>query len=331
MSDNTKIEWTDATWTPIRARRFELQADGSGKERIGWHCEHVSPGCKGCYAERINMRLGTGREFRPAHLIHATPLGDVRGDVGIFLDETMLLQPLRWKRPREIFVCSMTDAFADFVSDEMLDRLFAVMALAHWHTFQVLTKRSARMLEYFSSPIREVMIGQQVGAIEMARSDSPVSEWSGLPMPHVLLGVSAEDQERFDERAADLALTPAARRFLSLEPLLGPINLSMRTDRMEMAPGIDWVIVGGESGQGARAMSPHWARQLRDQCAAAEIPFHFKQWGEWLPVDQRAAAGLPHVDSLDFDSLPELARALRVGKKAAGRLLDGVEHNGLPR
>ena len=151
MSDGTKIEWTDATWTPIRARAFVLQSDGSGKERIGWHCEHASDGCKNCYAEGMNLRLGTGFDYKPGHLKHTTRHGDPRGDVTIFLDEKMLQVPLRWKKPRKIFVCSMTDLFADFVTDEMIDKVFAVMALCPQHTFQVLTKRSSRMRRYIES------------------------------------------------------------------------------------------------------------------------------------------------------------------------------------
>src|ERR1043166_3823667 len=131
MAANSKIEWTDASWTPIRARNLK-----TGK--IGWHCEHVTSGCEFCYAENMNKRLGTGLSFKPGH----------RKDIQIFLDETMLLAPLRWKKPRMIFVCSMTDAFADFVKDEWLDKMFAVMALCPQHTFQVLTKRPERMREW---------------------------------------------------------------------------------------------------------------------------------------------------------------------------------------
>src|SRR5258708_16196189 len=126
MADRSAIEWTDATWTPIRART----------DNVGWHCEHVSEGCRNCYAEGINRRLGTGLSFKPA----LKP--------ALFLDEKMLLAPLKWKKPRTIFVCSMTDLFADFVRDEWIDRMFAVMALCPQHRFQVLTKRAQRMREY---------------------------------------------------------------------------------------------------------------------------------------------------------------------------------------
>src|ERR1700749_4070382 len=131
MGDKTKIEWTDATWNPIRARN-----KSNGK--MGWFCIHKSAGCAGCYAESMNTRLGTGIDFKPGHL----------KDVEIFVDEKMLTMPLRWKRPRMIFVCSMTDLFADFVPDEFVDQMFAVMALAPQHTFQVLTKRARRQRDY---------------------------------------------------------------------------------------------------------------------------------------------------------------------------------------
>ena len=125
MADKSKIEWTDATWNPIRARN---KATG----KVGWHCEHATTGCQFCYAENFNQRLGTGLPFKPGH----------RDDIKLFLDEQILKQPLRWKRPRKIFVGSMTDVFADFIPDAWLDRMFAVMALSPEHTFQVLTKRA---------------------------------------------------------------------------------------------------------------------------------------------------------------------------------------------
>src|SRR5262245_57000175 len=132
MSDNSAIEWTDATWNPIRARNKT-----TGK--VGWHCEHATTGCEFCYSEGFNKRLGTGLAFKPGH----------RADIELFLDEAMLTLPLRWKKPRKIFVCSMTDLFADFVRDEWIDKMVAVMALAPQHTYQMLTKRAKRMRDYF--------------------------------------------------------------------------------------------------------------------------------------------------------------------------------------
>ena len=134
MGDNTKIEWTDATWNPLRARHKVTKKNG-------WHCEKVSSGCDICYSDKFNRRLGTGLPFKPGH----------RKDIEIFLDEKMLLQPLKWKRPRRIFVCSMTDLFGDFHSDGWIDKMFAVMARCPQHTFQILTKRSKRMRDYITA------------------------------------------------------------------------------------------------------------------------------------------------------------------------------------
>lgn len=367
MADKTKIEWTDATWTPIRARRDELLSDGSTKVRIGWHCEHVSEGCRRCYAESLNRRLGTGRDFKPVHLVHTTRTGDKSGDVEMFLDEKMLLQPLRWSKGRNIFVCSMTDLFADFVPFEIIDKVFAVMAMAGQHTFQCLTKRSARMRLYMArffagyGPIEKQII---------ALGGNPMQALENWPLKHVWLGVSVEDQSTAAERIADLLMTTAAIRYLSMEPLLGPVDLTnipvggghghhefdpiITGNALKRGsssdPHVHWVICGGESGHGARPMHPDWARALRDQCAAAGVPFLFKQWGEWGDPDsiERTGIAAEHVFELHRDDGGALRHewpgpvvngvelrskrpeVLRVGKKAAGRLLDGIEHNGMP-
>ena len=326
MADRTAIQWTDATWTPIRARH---RATG----KIGWHCEHASEGCRFCYAETFNRdRLGTGLAFKPGHL----------PDVEIFLDEKMLLQPLRWKRPRMIFVCSMTDLFGAWVPDAMIDRVFAVMALCPQHVFQLLTKRSARMRAYLAgeNPL-ERLSPEAAGDFE-GKLAAPFRPYGNiyslyldapLPLRNVWLGVSTEDQRAFDDRGADLAITPAAKRFISYEPALGPLNLSFRTDRIEFP--FDWVICGGESGPNARPMHPQWARDIRDQCAAAGVPFHFKQRGAWSwlqdskgewPTDAGSLIRLNADGGRTDDGWP----MQRVGKKSAGRLLDGVEHNGIP-
>lgn len=363
MSANTKIEWTDATWTPIRARRFVPMPDGDpgdfGEERIGWHCEKVSAGCKNCYAEPINRRLGTGLDYKPGHL--------ARGDVSIFLDEKMLLAPLRWKKPRRIFVCSMTDLFADFVTDEMIDRVFAVMALCPQHSFQVLTKRPERMRAWLTAARAHPVALEALDVTLHAMAANPKSQvgkrciiqgdiahlrvW---PLPNVWLGVSVEDQESADTRIPHLLATPAKVRFLSAEPLLGLVDLSSHlwgrpktcwdctkdvdcgcgyeTRSSLGEPALHWVICGGESGPGARPMHPDWARGLRDQCAAAGVAFHFKQWGEWAPSESGEAIGFD-PDIAEHDCAFDVLRAetmRRVGKKSAGRLLDGVEHDGVP-
>lgn len=320
MADRSKIEWTDASWNPVRARALSRLA---GDTRPGWHCEHVSEGCRNCYAESFNKRLGNGLDYKPGHLAGEHPATQ------IYLDEKLLLQPLRWKRPRKIFVGSMTDVFADFVSDEMLDKIFAVAALCPQHTFQFLTKRPARMRLYLNDthspgsgdlPTRLALHLYNLGlrgpcANGCAPEYTPSIVRKMLPLPNVWLGVSCEDQASADARIPDLLSTPAVIRFISAEPLLGPIDLNhietssryegydcdildVLTGRrygeldarlykaLERGTHVDQVIVGGESGPNARPMHADWARSLRDQCANAGVAFFFKQWGEHLPVGQ---------------------------------------------
>ena len=330
MADRSAIEWTDATWTPIRARTR------SGK--IGWHCEHVSEACRNCYAEGINRRLGTGLTFKPGHL--------ARGDISLFLDEAMLNWPLRWRKPRMVFVCSMTDLFADFVRDKWIDRIFAVMALCPQHTFQVLTKRPKRMREYLTQIDRE----PQRETVWRMASAMPLHPWPPFkeirfPLANVWLGVSVEDQATADARIPNLLATPAAVRFISYEPALGPVDFSRwlpiaprgqgweqvkcEAAYGEKRPRIDWIIAGGESGPNARPANPNWFRAVRDQCHAAGVAFRLKQWGEWMPRRDAHEAGIIPAD-VRFPwgrCQPDMAR---VGKKRAGRLLDGKEHNGFP-
>lgn len=299
MGDKSKIEWTDATWTPIRARRKD-----NGK--VGVACVKVSPACKNCYAERFNMRNlpvhGTGLPYTIEAL----------DQVEIFLDWEMLLAPLKWKRPRKIFVCSQTDLFGEFVPDEMIDRVFVVMALCPQHTFQVLTKRAQRMEQYHSqerplSSVADDVASQaehtgrivwdprgnerhnyfgcgKIGDISNRRM------WPGWPLPNVWSGVTAEDQQRADERIPHLLRTPAEKRFVSVEPMLGRVDLapylsginsgwSGRADESPRTEKLDWVIVGGESGAGARPLNEAHVRNLRDQCNVAGVKFFLKQMG----------------------------------------------------
>lgn len=314
----TDIEWSEESWNPIRAR---LRSDPSV---IGWHCEHASPGCEHCYSETRNRsgrcNMGTKLSYKPGH----------RKDIEVFLDEAQLLKPLRWKKGRKVFVCSMTDLFADFVPAAMIDRIFAVMALCPQHTFQVLTKRADRMRVYMDTG-RHVEIQFQtrsLGLTEIKRSErmrSHVHRGTLLPLPNVWLGVSVEDQKRADERIPDLLATRAALRWISAEPLLGPINI---IDAMWARDGfasihatIDLVVCGGESGAKARPMHPAWARNLRDQCAETDTAFFFKQWGEWGPFVPGT-----RIQPVACDG----GVMQRLGKKNTGRLLDGVEHNWLP-
>ncbi|WP_316184686.1 phage Gp37/Gp68 family protein [Bradyrhizobium sp. SZCCHNRI1003] len=366
MADRSKIEWTDASWNPIRARNT-----ATGK--VGWHCERATTGCAGCYAEAFNRRLGTGLPFKPGHLDS--------GDVELFLDERMLLQPLRWTRPRTIFVCSMTDLFGRFVKDEWLDKIFAVTALTPQHDYQIVTKRSDRMRVYLTKDWTYESIYNamgrlgSVGATESHPYRTAFPNGRPWPLPNIWLGVSAERQDEANARIPDLLATPAAVRFVSAEPLLGPIDLtrpvyhgeagiSMRGFLRDAAEPddfryhttkLDWVIVGGESGRNARPMHPDWARSLRDQCQAADAAFFFKQWGEWAPnigaIDGWTIVDDPEISKFahrewedgrwsdefwpmwcDFEdgNYDETQCVSRVGKRVAGRLLDGVEHNAMP-
>lgn len=339
MADGTKIEWTDATVNAVNG------------------CSVVSPGCTNCYAMRL---AGTRLRNHPsrAGLTRPTKAGPVwTGEVR--LSESAMLQPLRWRRPRSIFWNAHGDLFHPAVPDEWIDRQFAVMALTPHHIHQVLTKRPERARRYIRSRICESKRWARLGdaAAPIIGADGYCKagecEW---PLPNVWLGVSVEDQARADERIPALLETPAAVRFLSCEPLLGPVDLSaympavhhhpdnrdrnspamqslIRAARAQLGGGIDWIIVGGESGPGARPMHPDWARSIREQCAAAGVAFFFKQWGEWLPVDSGhpALAG-PRFGAFDHCPVNEPGNAthIRVGKKKAGRLLDGIEHNGAP-
>ena len=266
--DKTKIEWTDATWNPITG------------------CSRVSAGCEHCYAERL---AGTRLKHHPSRegLTRETKHGPVwTGEVR--LNETWLMQPLKWKRPRRIFVVAHGDLFHESVPDNWIGQVMEIMNEARHHTYQVLTKRPDRMASYLASSSLN---------------------W-GRALPHVQWGTSVEDQGTADERIPLLLDTPVAVRWVSAEPLLGPMGLERYlTPRVVGHPGLDWCVVGGESGPGARPMHPQWARDIRDQCVAAGVAFHFKQWGEHVWLRSR------------FD---------RVGKKRAGRMLDGREWNEKP-
>jgi protein gp37 len=256
----TKIEWSDQTWNPVTG------------------CDKVSQGCKNCYAEVMHRRL---RGMFPAK--YSMPF---LSHVQIHPEE--LKRPLQWKKPSRVFVNSMSDLFHDFVPYSFIYQLFAVMDVCHWHTFQILTKRPQRMLEFM--------------------------KYYPKILPNVWLGVSCEDQKTADERIPILLQTSAAFRFVSCEPLLGKIDLNKSTilyadERFKndnkflrdfqrglltfnkqdpyhkQFVGPDWIIAGGESGRNARPMHPDWLRSIRDQCEANNIPFFFKQWGEFMPLE----------------------------------------------
>lgn len=350
MADNTKIEWADATVNAING------------------CTRVSPGCGGpgphggCYAERLAATRLRNHPSRPGLAIMT--INGPRWTGKVHLHEPELLKPLRWQKPRSIFWNAHGDIFHPAVLDEWIDSVFAVCALTPHHTHMILTKRSERMREYMTGGTiaRQSAVWQAMyGYAKTAKAADVLDSWYGGPQPHqwplpnVWLGVSVEDQTRADERIPDLLATPAAKRFLSCEPLLEAVSLAewiepagLDTTLGLSNPGLDWVIVGGESGPRARPMHPDWPRAIRDQCANAGVPFFFKQWGEWEVAldrerddpDCRADYSNNYVDHGKSKWL-NLAGGCgfhgerfhvmrRVGKKDAGRLLDGVEHNGFP-
>lgn len=284
MSDKTRIEWADATWNPVTG------------------CTKVSDGCKHCYAERDWARLSANPKTRYYG----------RSFTNVQCHYDLLEQPLRWSKPRRIFVNSMSDLFHPDVPDSFIRQIFGVMATEAHHTFQVLTKRPKRMCEL----------------LRQWRADDVFMHHDGMAPSNVWLGVSVEDQATAEERVYQLLDTPAFTRWISAEPLLGPVDLSrwlelggLNTDRGLSNPGIDWVVAGGESGPKARPMHPDWVRSLRDQCAAADVPFLFKQWGEFAPNWYNDDGG----QKIDGSEWMDLMR-----KKLAGRTLDGVIHDDYP-
>lgn len=279
MGEKTSIEWTDSSWNPIRARNKETGA-------VGWHCSHPSPGCENCYAENLNLRLGTRLPFKPGHLKH----------IEMFLDAKLLAAPLHWKRPRMVFVCSMTDIFGEFVDTAWIDLMFAVMALSPQHTFQVLTKRADRMRFYFNDPGTAVRVDAAMNKIAPAHwHDRELDDHGGWPLKNVWAGVSAEDQKRAEERIPTLNNTNAAKRFVSIEPQIGRIDLCEMLGIWWNQTKDEWIkvddrvrpdllIIGGESGSKARDFHYSWARSLVTQAAGAGIRCFVKQVGA-KPVD----------------------------------------------
>ncbi|OBQ72362.1 phage Gp37/Gp68 family protein [Mesorhizobium loti] len=373
MADKSPIEWTDATWNPI----------------VG--CSIVSPGCTNCYAMKMAGRIEAMGKVGAVATPYAGTTKKVNGNTVwtgklAMAPGHVLLKPLAWRAPRRIFVNSMGDLFHEDVPDAWIDKVFAVAAMCPQHTLQILTKRANRMRRYLSDPavvrriytlVCEMTVEHEPGIVLIAspqhEKNAPLGprvylgQW---PLPNVWLGVSAERQQEADERIPDLLATPASIRFVSAEPLLGPIDFKricllpkkpsairsgIHLDTLKgryfesqvpytgewdvtgpappsgtPAIHLDWIIAGGESGPDARPMHHTWVRAIRDQCAVAGVPFFFKQWGAHRPLtpaehSQACGAILVGDDRYDPDGY-----MLKVGKKAAGRLLDGVEHNGMP-
>lgn len=358
MADGTHIQWTDATWNIITG------------------CTLVDEGCRNCYAAGLAAtRLKNHPSRAGLARLNAQGVAKFTGEVRF--NEGWLDQPLRWSKPRMIFVCAHGDLFHENVPDEWIDKVFAVMALASQHTFQVLTKRPERARAYLtalqdralSEPIAEIYVDHP----ELAKR-TPLNRRLAIastirPLPNVWLGTSVSDQASAEARIPDLLAAPAAVRFISAEPLLGPLDLrrvpvgSGWVDALDL---LDWVIVGGESGAKARPMHPDWAESLLDQCQRAGVAFFFKQWGEWhtgsilgttgepvfrqfrdfthwvnkaptwvrggICIDaagRQCAIGSDFMRARDEGTFP-ITIMDRVGKARAGRRLRGREWNEMP-
>jgi protein gp37 len=299
-------------------------------------CAKKSPGCANCYAIRQSwMKMHHPnpkvRELYEGTVHKVNDRLEWTGRINL-ASSRRLSQPLKWRKPRTVFVCSMGDLFHEDVPVSYIDRVFAQIVRWPQHTFLILTKRARRMYDYFYGE----------NALDYCGCERK---------RHIWLCVTTENQQAADERIPLLLQTPAAMRFVSVEPMLGAVDLSPylpqvcpvhlmvhRNGRNCLYPDqtcIDWIIVGGESGPGARPTHPDDFRNLRDQCQAAEVPFFFKQWGAWLPnaveygcYQPEANYNRPHK-LIGGTNLPDVAM-VRVGKKAAGRLLDGEEWNQWP-
>lgn len=344
MAQNSAIQWTDTTWNPLAG------------------CTWASSGCDRCYAAIMACRLEAmaradieagkdpGRKAKYIGITNKNSAGRIMFNGKVNLDYAALLEPFSWRRPRRVFVNSMSDLFHKDVPYDFIARVFAVMAMTPQHTYQVLTKRPDRMAEIITQLYDRDAMDITLSIIGNWWDDIPskriTTEHVNAPLSNVWAGCSVEDQRRADERIPHLLRVPARVRFLSCEPLLGPIEL-WHFDEEEQAlrgvgiirsggmtpstpdslpegyddsyPGIDWVICGGESGHGARPMHPDWARSLRDQCQAAGVPYFFKQWGEYAPgytAEIRSARPRIHMAS---DGATWPATTLQFAQDAIGQ------------
>jgi protein gp37 len=290
MTDRSAIEWTQATWNPVTG------------------CDRISPGCQHCYALTLATRLKAMGQAK--YQTDGDPRTSGSG-FGVAIHPHALLEPLGWRRPRRIFVCSMADLFHARVPEAFIAQVFAVMATAGHHTYQVLTKRPLRMEHLLSSDAFAEQVFQHATSYGVGSLT-----W---PLPNVWLGTSVEDQPRADQRVPKLLSTPAAIRFLSCEPLLGPVELAPEWMELKLQvfasqgavcfPRVDWIIVGGESGPGHRPVDPAWVRSLRDQALAAGVAFFFKQWGGRTP-----GAGGRLLDGRTWDLYPREDRGQEGGQ-----------------
>jgi protein gp37 len=314
MSASSAIEWTDKTWNPTTG------------------CDKVSAGCQHCYAIRVAYRMQCMGRPEYQGTVKKLPDGSLNWTGLVRILPERLELPLTWKKPSRIFVDSMSDLFHEDVHEKFIAKVFGIMDLARQHTYQLLTKRPGRMARLLADEDFQFHVGwfQSQAVREFALPEpASVGPW---PLRNVWLGVSVEDQRTADERIPLLLQTPAAVRFLSCEPLLGPIDLFDTSEGVlrgvpvirdggqshdgpsgpsewfdNSYPGIDWVIVGGESGPNFRPMDLDWARSLRDQCQAAGVAFHFKQHG-----GRTHAAGGRELDGREWNQFPEVCEVARV-------------------
>lgn len=335
----SKIEWTNETNNPI----------------VG--CNKVSPGCDNCYALKMAVRNAHNHrlpdEIREAYFSVITQInGKWQWNGKTAFIKSALEKPLKWKKPRMIFVVSMGDLFHESVSFEDIDKIIAIIATCKQHTFQILTKRPERMKEYFNSV-------WQTRIIDHMRTDKNkgvLLHTKNMALYNLWLGVTAENQEQANKRIPILLQIPAVVHYVSIEPMLSNINLNNLTEdgidviralkgdafcpNMGWLPydsKLDWVICGGESGSKSRPMHPDWARSLRDQCKEAEVPFFFKQWGEWIPSYQfgerlkELSKKYPKCRIGKEHTFKDGISMYNIRKKYTGRLLDGKEHNEMPK
>jgi protein gp37 len=305
MADHSKIEWTETTWNPLTG------------------CTRVSAGCDHCYIERTPPFRMAGRRFVRGDGLTSNAVGST---TGVEFHPARLTQPFKWRAPRRVFVNSLADLFHDDVPVAFIADVFAVMALTGHHTYQLLTKRHDRMRSVLTS--QKFTDELEVRIMDRAVNDMQASLWGfRYPLPNVWLGVSVENQTWADRRIPALLATPAAVRWISAEPLLGPVDLTEWHECDGCA--LDWVVAGGESGPGARPMDPAWMWSIRDQCRTTGTALFFKQWGDWVTEGQSPQdITLPGTSHrlLDEDG-PSF---YWVGKGRAGRELDGRTHDDYP-
>ena len=272
---STKIEWTDETWNPI----------------VG--CSKISPGCNHCYAEIMARRLSCMSLQSPKY---SMVIYEGKWSGNTFMDETALEKPFSWKKPRKIFVCSMGDLFHESVSFNWVLEVMYVINKYPQHIFQILTKRAERMHEFFTDWVPNPFMLQYGD------------------LPNLWIGVTAENQEQANKRIPALLDIPAAKRFISIEPMIGSISLDPQ-HLMDIPDAIDQIILGGETGPGARPMHPDWVTQIRDQCIKSNTPFFFKSWGGKNEADHliegKEWKGIPlhEPDTITTRDLQEIDKA----------------------